>query len=61
MGWEIDSRHASTKVKRHLGLKRSRNGAKTGKGRWRYRQDMPYELAARFARALEVDPVEVGL
>jgi hypothetical protein len=56
MGW-TDIRHPSTKVKRHLGLKRSQNGC----GNWRYRRDMPYELAAEFARALEVDPVEVGL
>lgn len=61
MGWEVGTQHASTKVKRHLGLKRSRNGAKTGKGRWRFRETMPYEQAVRFARALEVDPVEVGL
>jgi hypothetical protein len=55
--YEADTRHASTKVKRHLGLKRSQNGC----GNWRYRKDMPYELAAQFARALEVDPMEVGL
>lgn len=56
-----ECRHASTWIRRALGLKRSRNGAKTGQGRWRYRKDMPRELAVAFARALDVDPVEVGL
>ena len=56
LGWS-DSRRASTQIRRALGLKRSRNGC----GQWRYRETMPRELAARFARALDVDPVEVGL
>lgn len=58
MGWtNVSRRQASTKVRRALGLKQSQNG----NGEWRYRSSMPADLAARFARALDVDFEAVGL
>lgn len=58
MGWtNVNRRQASTKVRRALGLKKTRNGC----GEWRYRETMPVDLAARFARVFDVELAEVGL
>jgi len=58
MGWtNVNRRQASTKVRRALGLKQSKNGS----GDWRCRETMPVELAARFARVFDVELAEAGL